>query len=144
METAKLKKALKIVCIICMVVYLLFVAVGILIATNIYPPEAYSEALGVTSILQGPDAAMYITILGIVIAIAYGVRALITIPVLRGIKNPSKMKPGIVLYGILVAFTLVNVVLTFIKGGDIATSFAQLFADVFILGYAIQIYRAEK
>lgn len=144
METAQLKKTLKLICIVCMAAYVLLAVVGILIFTNVIPPEAYSEALGVTELLKGPEASMYVSILGVIFTISYAIRALFTIPVLRGIKNPSKMKLGIILYSILTVVVLVNVVRSFMGGGDVSTSSVQLFADVCILGMAIQLYRAEK
>lgn len=144
METTTLKKMLKIICIICMVAYAALAAVGVLIATNTIPPEVYADAFGVASLLQGSDAALYITTIGVSVVASYAIRFLFTIPVLRGIKNPSKMKLGIVLYAILTALILVNVVTTLMRGGEVSTTSAQLFADVFILGCAIEVYRTRK
>lgn len=143
METTTLKKMLKIICIICMVVYAALAAVGVLIATNTIPPEAYADALGVASLLQGSDTALYITTIGVSVVVSYAIRFLFTIPVLRGIKNPSKMKLGIVLYAILTALILVNVISAAMRGGDISTTSAQLFVDVFILGCAVDLYRRK-
>lgn len=144
MDTPTLKKFLKFVCIACMVVYAAFVVVGALIAASVIPPEAYSEALGLTELLQGPQAALYATISGVLIAISYAIRFLFTVPVFRAIKNPSKMKLGLVLYGILCVLTLVNIVMSFQKGGDLTTAYTQLFADVCIFGAAFELYRTSK
>lgn len=144
MDTPTLKKFLKIICIVCFIVYAAFVAVGVLIATSIIPPEAYAEALDLTELLQGPQAALYATISGVVIAISYGIRFLFTVPVFRAIKNPSKMKLGLVLYGILSVFALANVIMTFRQGGNLATPSTQLFTDICIFGAALELYRAEK
>lgn len=144
METAKLKQCTKVVCIICMVVYALFAVLGVLIFTNTIPPEAYSVALGVTELTQGPNAAMYITIIGIVVTISYCIRFLFTIPVLYGIKNPSKMMLGIVLYGILTVAIAANLIGTFTQGGEAGFAMGQFVATAYIFAAAIAIRRATK
>lgn len=144
MDTVKMKKYFKVACIICMVAYVLLAAVGVLITKGVIPPEVFSETFGVTELTEGPDAAMYIPIIGVIIAISYGIRFFFTIPVLYGIKHPSKMMPGIVLYGILAVLITANLIMTLVRGGDVNVLFAQFIADVCIFLSSIKIYRTEK
>lgn len=144
MDLKTAKKYLKVICYICIAVYVLFGAVGVAIVTGIIPIEAVSETLGVSSLMSGPDAALYATITGVVMAIAYFMQALFTVPVLRGIKNPSKMRLGIVLYGILTVAVGYNLIRTFMAGGELTMVTPQFIADICILIGAIEIYRDGK
>lgn len=138
-------KFLKIVSIICIVVYAIFTVVGIAVAAGLIEADVVAEAMGITGILQGADAALFVVICGVVIAVAYGFQLLATIAVLRGVKNPSKMKLGMVLYGIITVFTGINMVMTFSSGTESVSLAVSSFAvAAFVFYGALVVHRSTK
>lgn len=138
-------KFLKIVSIICIVVYAIFTVLGIVIAASLIDPEVVLGAMGVAGMLQGAGASLYVVIAGVVIAIAYAFQLLATIAVLRGVKDHSKMKLGMILYGIIAVFSAVNMVMSFQAGGETASLGVASFAvAVFMFYGAFVVHRSAK
>ena len=144
MDVANIKKFLKVFSIICIVAYGLFAALGVAIMMGLVPLETITEGMGVSGLLEGADAKLYASITGGVFAAAYLVQALFTIPVLRGIKNPSKMGLGVVLYAILTVAIGANLVMTAMRGGDITMLMPQFVATVCIFVGCVEVRRAGK
>ena len=138
------KKTLKIVSVACIVVYAAFAAFGVAIAASLISPDEVMEGMGVTGILQGDDADLFASISGIVIAVTYLIMLLCTVAVLRGVKNPSKMKLGMVLYGILSVLMVLNFIMTLTSGSDLSTAFTQCWVTVLMFGGCIAVYRSAK
>lgn len=138
------KKTLKYVSIVCIVVYAVFAALGIAIAASLISPSDVIDGLGITGILPGNEANVFTTISGIVIAVVYIVQLLCAVAILRGVKDPSKIKLGMILYGILSVFQVYGVIAALTSGGDISTSIGQCIVTLSVLWGSIVIYRSGK
>lgn len=138
-------KFLKIVSVICIVVYAIFTVLGIAVMASLIDPEVILETLGVAGALQGAEAALFTTIAGAVIAVAYAFQLLATIAVLRGVKNPSKMKLGVILYAIVTVVSAINLVMSIAAGGDaVSLSCTPFFVAIFMLYGSFVVYRSAK
>ena len=138
-------KFLKIVSVICVVVYAIFTVLGIAVAASLIDPEIILSAMGVAGTLQGADASLYAVIAGVVIAVAYAFQLLATIAVLRGVKNHSKMKLGMVLYGIIAVFSAINMIMSFSAGAESASLSVGSFVVAALMFYgAFVVHRSTK
>ena len=144
-NVASWKKILKIVGVVCVIVYAVFTVLGIAVAASLIDPDFILEAMGVDGVLQGVEASVFAAIAGVVITVSYGFQLVATIAVLRGLKNPSKMKLALVLYGIVTVFAVLNFIASIVSGGDSASlSFSQLFVVVCMLWGSFVVYRDAK
>ena len=144
-DVASWRKILQIVGVISAIVYAVFVVLGIAVAASLIDPDFILEAMGIDGVLQGAEASMFMAIAGTVITVFYGFQLVAAIAVLRGLKNPSKMKLGIVLYAIVAVFTTINFIASIASGGDSASLAASLLVDAAcMLWGSIVVYRDAK
>lgn len=144
-KVASWTKFLKIVSVVCIVVYALFTILGIAVATSLIDPDIVVQVMGISGILQGADASMFVTFAGIVITVSYAFQLLATIAVLRGVKNPSKMKLGMVLYGIILVISAINMAITLNTAGSNASLSVSSFAVAAFMFYgAYVVHRSTK
>lgn len=95
------QKAMKWYSIAFVVVDVFLIALGALLASGTIDAEDAFAIFDVPlSAAAGADPATVMTVMGIGMVVAYVIHLIFTIVVLRGALNPSKMKPGMILYGI--------------------------------------------
>lgn len=144
MSTEAWNKYLKVVSIACIVIYAIFTALGVLILTPLIDSKVVLQIMGVGGMLSATEGPIFVAIAGWIIAICYAIQLLATIAVLRGLKNPAKMKLGMVLYGIITAFQIFSLITTLNTGGSIGTILTQALVSVSIFVGSIEVYRSSK
>ena len=144
-SVATWKKTLKIVSVVCVVIYAIFAVLGIAVMASLTDPEPILETLGVAGLMQGVEASLFATIAGAVIFVVYAFQLLASIAVLRGVKDPSKMKLGMVLYGIISVFTGISFAMSFASGEDSAMlTFTPFFVAVVVFYGSVVVHRSAK
>ena len=138
------KKTLKYVSIVLIVIYAVFAALGVAIAASLISPDDVIDFMGISGILSGNETDLFVTITGVVIAITYLIQILCAFALLRGVKDPSKMKLGMVLYGFLSVFQVYNAITSIASGGDISTTLGQCATTLILFWGSIVVYRSAK
>lgn len=132
------QKFLKIVAIISIVVDALAIVLGVLVATAVLGSSDIIDAA--SGITYGEAGAMVGTLMVVVSVISL----LCALLVLRGANNPAKMKPGMILYGILSIFAVINVVTALIGGSDALTVIAQSVLTWLVFFGSVQVNKLAK
>lgn len=86
-------------------------------ATDVIDADTVLDVYGVgAGQLAGASAAAFAATIGVTLVVSYAVN-LVCVPVVRrGVKDPAKMKLGIVLFGILSVLALVSLVKALLDG----------------------------
>lgn len=138
------KKYLKVASIACVIVYSIFTVLGILILTPLIDSNVVLQIMGVEGMLAASEGPLFVTIAGGVIAVVYFILLLATIAVLRGAHDPSKMKPGMVLYGIITAFQVFSLITTLNAGGSVGAILTQLLVSASLFVGSMEVCRSAK
>lgn len=132
------QKFLKIVAIISIVVNALAIVLGVMVATAILDnSDIIDAASGITYSEAG-------AVVGALMVVACAVSLLCALLVLRGAKNPAKMKPGMILYGILSVFAIINVVAALISGSDVLSVIAQSVLTWLVFFGSVQVNKLAR
>ena len=129
---------LKIVAIISIIANALAIVLGVLVATAILGNDSVIDAA--SGITYGEAGA----VVGAVMAVAGVVGLLCSLLVLRGANNPAKMKPGMILYGILSVFALINVVISFVSGSNALSVVAQSVLTWLVFFGSVKVNKLAK
>lgn len=118
MDNAGWQKTLKLFSIAYMIIDVAFIVVFALGAAAVFSPETTLLVMGIddTSVFGGADVTSAIGLLSAAAVVAYVFNLICTIFAYRGAKNPAKMKPGMVLYGILSVFSVFGLISNFAGG----------------------------
>lgn len=118
MDNAGWQKTLKLLSIIYMVIDVAFIVVLALGAAAVFSPETTLLIMGVddASVFGDADVMSAVTLLSVSAIVAYVINLICTIFAYRGAKNPAKMKPGMVLYGILSVFSVFGLISNLVGG----------------------------
>lgn len=118
------RKVLKVMCVFSIVYDLLMIALFSIVAAGLFDYDTAALLLGLPQdMLGGVSPASVMQTLGVMM-IASQVIHLIGVLfvlhgvlfVLRGVKHPAKMKPGMVLYGILSVFSIFGLISNLVGG----------------------------
>lgn len=138
-------KSLKIITVVCIVFYAVLTVFGFAVMASLVPPEAVVETMGVQGMVQGVDASLFSIITGALIVVSSAFQLIAAIAMYRGAKNPSKIKLGLVLYGIIAVCAAINFGMSFSADADSAMlSFTPLFVAICVLGDGFMVYRSTK
>ena len=117
-DIAAWKKFLNTFTVVFIAIDVIFIVLGILFATGLVEADIVLDVFGASpDQLAGTSAAAFATVIGVSFVISYAVNLICLLFVRRGVKDPSKMTVGMVLFGILSALSLINLVST-IAGGS--------------------------
>lgn len=90
---------------------------GALFATGVIDADTVLDVYGVgAGQLAGASAAAFTATIGVTLVVSYAVNLVCVLVVRRGVKDPAKMKFGMVLFGILSVLALVSLVKALLDG----------------------------
>ena len=90
---------------------------GALFATGVIDADTVLDVYGVSAgQLARASAAAFAATIGVTLVVSYAVNLVCVLIVRRGVKNPAKMKLGMVLFGILSVLALVSLVKALLDG----------------------------
>ena len=93
------------------------VRMGALFATGVIDADTVLDVYGVgAGQLAGASAAAFTATIGVALVVSYAVNLVCVLLVRRGVKDPAKMKLGMVLFGILSVLALVSLVKALLDG----------------------------
>ena len=141
------QKYLKTLAICLIVIDLIFIVLGAIVAAGIVDPEFTYGLFDLTPEMvgaMGADIQTGLTIVGIILIVVYAVNLLISLLVLRGAKNPSKIKPAMILTGISAAVSVVALVQAAMAGDPFGTAFGQAFLVVVEFYGTIKVNQLNK
>lgn len=125
-EQLKWQRYLKLLATCYIIIDLTLIVIGGLIAANAVDPTFAYGLFDVTpEMFGGLDAQTSMTLLGGVLIAGYVLNLVVSLLVYRGAKDPSKLKPGLVLSFIFAAACLVNLAGTCLAGNPIGTILGQ-------------------
>lgn len=90
---------------------------GALFATGVIDADTVLDVYGVgAGQLAGASAAAFAATIGVTLVVSYAVNLVCVLIVRRGVKDPTKIKLGMVLFGILSVLALVSLVKALLDG----------------------------
>lgn len=93
------------------------VRTGALFAAGVIDADTVLDVYGVgAGQLAGASAAAFAATIGVTLVVSYAVNLVCVLVVRRGVKDPAKMKLGMVLFGILSVLALVSLVKALLDG----------------------------
>lgn len=99
------------------VIDVILIVLGALFATGVIDADTVLDVYGVgAGQLAGASAAAFATTIGVALVVSYAVNLVCVLVVRRGVKDPAKMKLGMVLFGILPVLALVSLVKALLDG----------------------------
>lgn len=140
MDSAGWKNALKYLSIIYMIIDVAFIVVYALSAASVFSADTVFAIMGIDeSLLGGVDVSGAITLLSVSAIVSYLINFVFTFFVYRGAKDPSKMKPGMIMYGILSVIAVWGLI-TNIAGGTLSgVALGQYIITWFIFFAAVKV-----
>lgn len=101
------RKVLKVMCVFFIVYDLLMIALFSIMAAGLFDYDTAALLLGLSQdMLGGVSLASIMQTLGVMMIASQVIHLIGVLFVLHGVKNPAKMRPGMVLYGILSMFSI--------------------------------------
>ena len=105
------RKVLKVMCIFSIVYDLVMIALFSIVAAGLFDYDTAALLLGLPQdMLGGVSLASVMQTLGVMMIASQVIHLIGVLFVLHGVKNPAKMKPGMVLYGILSVFSIFGLI----------------------------------
>ena len=142
------KKFLNVFTLVFIVVDVILIVLGILFATAIIDADTVLDVFDVsTAQLAGVDAAAFATTIGVTYVISYAVNLICVLFARRGVKDPSKMTVGMVLFAILSVLSIINLVSTIAGGSgfsNILTVLCTTILNVCVLVGCYKVRAAAK
>ena len=142
------KRFLKAFVNVYIVIDVLLIVLGALFATGVIGADTVLDVYDVSaSQLAGTTAAAFASTIGITLVVSYGVNLVCVLLVRRGVKDPSKIKLGMVLFGILSVLSIISVVSSLVTGGGLDASIQGLATAVLnccVFSGAHKIYASTK
>ncbi len=143
-DIAAWKKFLNTFTVVFIAIDVIFIVLGILFATGLVEADIVLDVFGASpDQLAGTSAAAFATVIGVSFVISYAVNLICLLFVRRGVKDPSKMTVGMVLFGILSALSLINLVSTIAGGSGFSNILTVLCTTILNCGVFAGCYKVR-
>ena len=144
-DLASWQKFLKIFSILYIIIDIAFIAAGFLVATMVIDADTFTDVFEIPAgIIPTDNVSATMAILGGAMVVAYLINLVCACFAYRGAKNPSKMKPGMILYGVLSVLGLINLVSSFASNGSVFTVFCQCILVWIVFYGTVKVYKLAK
>lgn len=111
------RKILKVMCVFLIVYDLVMIALFSIMAAGLFDYDMAALLLGLPQdMLGGVSLASVMQTLGVMMIASQVIHLIGVLFVLHGVKNPAKMRPGMVLYGILSVFSIFGLISNLVGG----------------------------
>lgn len=113
------------------VIDVILIVLGALFATGIVDADTVLDVYDVgADQLAGTTAAAFASVIGITLVVSYAVNLICVLLVRRGVKDPSKIRLGMVLFCVLSVASLVSLVKSLLDGGGLDANIQGLATTV--------------
>lgn len=138
------RKSLKVFAIAMMIVDVLLIVLGALVAASVVDPYWLVDEAAIEAAQATGAMGVFVTMVGVATVVAGAIQLVCTAFVYRGAKDPSKMKPGMILYGLLSVYEVCSLFTAGLGGGELSVSIAVGLVTFVIFAETIIVYRSAK
>lgn len=139
------RKVLKVMCIFSIVYDLVMIALFLIMAAGLFDYDMATSLLGLSQdMLGGVSLASIMQTLGMMMIASQVIHLIGVLFVLRGVKHPAKMKPGMVLYGILSVFSIFGLISNLVGGTLSGMIVGSCIAIWFMLYCTLRVNKMAK
>lgn len=139
------RKVLKVMCIFSIVYDLVMIALFSIMAAGLFDYDMATSLLGLSQdMLGGVSLASVMQTLGVMMIASQVIHLIGALFVLHGVKNPAKMKPGMVLYGILSVFSIFGLISNHVGGTLSGMIVGSCIAIWFMLYCTLRVNKMAK
>ncbi|WP_302935962.1 hypothetical protein [uncultured Senegalimassilia sp.] len=129
------RKVLRVMCVFSIVYDLVMIALFSIVAAGLFDYDTAALLLGLPQdMLGGVSLASVMQTLGVMMIASQVIHLIGVLFVLHGVKNPAKMKPGTVLYGILSVFSIFGL-LSNLVGGTLSGMIVGSYIAIWFMFY---------
>ena len=138
------KKFLNVFTVVFIVVDIIFIVLGILFATAVIDADTVLDIYDVnTAQLAGVSASAFVTTIGVSFIISYAINLICVLLARRGVKDPSKMTLGMVLFAILSVLSIINLVSSIAGGAGFSNILTVLCTAILNCGVFVGCYKVR-
>lgn len=139
------RKVLKVMCVFSIVYDLLMIALFSIVAAGLFDYDTAALLLGLPQdMLGGVSLASVMQTLGVMMIASQIIHLIGVLFVLHGVKNPAKMKPGMVIFGIFSVCAVLGLVGGIANGSFSRTTWTQYFVTWFMLYCTLRVNKMAK
>lgn len=139
------RKVLKVMCIFSIVYDLVMIALFSIVAAGLFDYDTAALLLGLPQdMLGGASLASVMQTLGVMMIASQVVHLIGVLFVLRGVKHPAKMKPGMIIFGIFSVCAVLGLVGGIANESFSRTAWTQYFVIWFMFYCTLRVNKMAK
>ena len=139
------RKALKVMCIFFIVYDLVMIALFSIMAAGLFDYDMATSLLGLSQdMLGGVSLASVMQTLGVMMIASQIIHLIGVLFVQRGVKNPAKMKPGMIIFGIFSVCAVFGLIAGIANGSFSWTAWTQYFVTWFMFYCTLRVNKMAK
>lgn len=138
-------KMVKIMSIFFIVYDLLMIVLFSIMAAGLFDYDTATMLLDLPEdMLGGVSLASVVPTLGVMMAVSQVIHLIGVLFVYRGVRNPAKMKPGMIIFGIFSVLAVFGCISSVVSGSFSWTAWTQYIVTWFMFYDIVQVYKLAK